>query len=118
MVGIRVIHLREIRPPSPLHWPWIKDRRVGDIVALIDATLARARRVSANFRRSLPRRSLQRLLRQAGAPPFLQPSVQRPVNSRRAITHPNSAHFSSFGERRWSAGKAAGGSASPGSVTT
>jgi hypothetical protein len=48
MVGIRVIHLQEIRPPSPLHWPWIKDRRVGDIVALIDATLAQARRVSSN----------------------------------------------------------------------
>src|SRR5216683_2090640 len=38
---------------------------------------------SAPIRRSLPRRSLQRLLRQAGAPSFLQPTVKRPVNSRR-----------------------------------
>jgi hypothetical protein len=40
MVGIRVIQLQEVKPASPLHRPWIKNRRVGDIVALIDATLA------------------------------------------------------------------------------
>jgi hypothetical protein len=48
MVGIRVIHLQEVKPVSRLHWPWIKNRRVGDIVALIDTTLAQARRVSSN----------------------------------------------------------------------
>jgi hypothetical protein len=48
MVRIRVIHLQEIRSPSPLHWPGMKDRRVGDVVALIDATPTQARRVSSN----------------------------------------------------------------------
>jgi len=33
---------------SPLHWPWIKNRRVGDIVALNDAALTEARRVGSN----------------------------------------------------------------------
>src|SRR5467141_1030755 len=33
---------------SPLHWPRIKNRRVGDIVALIDAALTQARRVGSN----------------------------------------------------------------------
>jgi hypothetical protein len=33
---------------SSLHWPWIKNRRVGDIVALIDAALTQARRFGSN----------------------------------------------------------------------
>jgi hypothetical protein len=72
---------------------------------------------SAPIRRSLPRRSLRRLLRQAGVPPFLQPTVEGLFNRRcrgrsiRAalIKHPNSTRFSSSGECPWRAGKAAGG---------
>src|SRR6266851_6572947 len=82
MVGIRVIHLQEIRPPSPLHWPWIKDRRVGDIVALIDATLAQARRVSSNSAiTSAPVTATAAA--PSGSAVFSSPTVKRPVNSRR-----------------------------------
>jgi hypothetical protein len=48
MVGIRVIQLQEVKPASPLHRQWIKNRRGGDIVALIDATQAQTQRVSSN----------------------------------------------------------------------
>lgn len=52
MAGIRVIQLQEIQPASPLHRPWIKTRHLGDIVARIDAALAKTPRLSSN--RAIP----------------------------------------------------------------
>ncbi|ABD86561.1 hypothetical protein [Rhodopseudomonas palustris] len=48
MAGIRVVQLQDLKPAPPLHRPWTKNRRVGDIVAPIDATLAQTQRVSFN----------------------------------------------------------------------
>src|SRR5450755_4740265 len=80
---------------SPLHWPRIKNRRVGDIVALIDAALTQARRVSSN-----PAITPAPVTAAAAAPSggaafsstyggeALQPTVQRPINSRRVDQAP------------------------------
>jgi hypothetical protein len=89
MVGIRVIHLQEVKPASPLHWPWIKNPHVGDIVALIEARPAQAQRVSSNpaippapvTTAAAPSRSAA-FSSTDGAEP-LRPTVQRPINSRR-----------------------------------
>jgi len=85
MLGIRVIQLQEVKPASPLHWLWIKNRRVGDIVGLIDATLAQTQRVSSN---SAPVTAAAGPSGSAafsstdGAEAF-RPTVQRPINLRR-----------------------------------
>jgi hypothetical protein len=89
MVGIRVIQLQEVKPASPLHRPWIKNRRVGDIVALIDATLAQTQRVSSNpaippapvTAAAAPSRSAA--FSSTDGAEALRPTVQRPINSRR-----------------------------------
>ena len=89
MVGIRVIQLHEVKPASPLHRQWIKNRRGGDIVALIDATLAQTQRVSSNpaippapvAAAAAPSRSAA--FSSTDGAEALRPTVQRPVNSRR-----------------------------------
>jgi hypothetical protein len=89
MVGIRVIQLQEVKPASPLHRPWIKNRRVGDIVALIDATLAQTQRVSSNpaippapvTAAAAPSRSAA--FSSTDGAEALRPTVERPINSRR-----------------------------------
>jgi len=104
---------------SPLHWPRIKNRRVGDIVALIDAALTQARRVGSNPAIT-PAPVTAAAAPPSGGPLFRQPTVQHEAGRfapRRSRTRTPRAFLPS-GECRWSAGKAAGGSASPGSVTT
>ena len=94
MVGIRVIQLQEVKPASTLHRPWIKNRRVGDIVALIDATLAQTQRVSSNP--AIPPAPVTAAAAPSGGAAFsstdggeaLQPTVQRPINSRRVDQAP------------------------------
>jgi hypothetical protein len=85
MVGIRVIQLQEVKPASSLHHPWIKNRRVGDIVALIDATLAQTQRVSSNP--AIPPApvtpSRSAAFSSTDGAETLRPAVQRPINSRR-----------------------------------
>ncbi len=71
---------------SPLHWPWIKNRRVGDIVALIDAALTQARRVGSN-----PAITPAPVTAAAAAP-----SGGAAFSSTDGITHPYSACFSSL----------------------
>jgi hypothetical protein len=95
MLGIRVIHLQEDKPASPLHWPWIKNRHVRDIVALIDARPAQAQRLSSN-----PAITPAPVTAGAAAPSggaafsstdggeAVQPTVQRPINSRRVDQAP------------------------------
>jgi hypothetical protein len=94
MVGIRVIHLQEVKPASPLHWPWIKNRHVGDIVELIGATPAQAQRVSCNP--AITPAPVTAAAASSGSAAFsstdgggaLQPTVQRPINSRRVDQAP------------------------------
>jgi hypothetical protein len=89
MLGIRVIQLQEVKPASPLHWLWIKNRRVGNIVGLIDATLEQTQRVSSNpaippapvTAAAGPSRSAA-FSSTDGAEAF-RPTVQRPINLRR-----------------------------------
>ncbi|HEY4960046.1 MAG TPA: hypothetical protein VII29_04225, partial [Terriglobales bacterium] len=89
MVGIRLIQLQEVKPASPLHRPWIKNRRVGDIAALIDATLAQTQRVRSNpaipptpvTAAAAPSRSAA--FSTADGAEALRPTVQRPINTRR-----------------------------------
>ncbi len=85
---------------SPLHWPWIKNRRVGDIVALIDAALTQARRVGSNPAIT-PAPVTAAAAAPSGAPLFRQPTGQHeadqfaPLRSRtrtpRAFLPPASA---------------------------
>lgn len=94
MVGIRVIQLQEVKPASTLHRPWIKNRRVGDIVALIDATLAQTQRVSSNP--AIPPAPVTAAAAPSSSAAFsstdgaeaLRPTVQRPINSRRVDQAP------------------------------
>jgi len=60
---------------SPLHWPRIKNRRVGDIVALIDAALTQARRVGSNPAIT-PAPVTAAAAPPSGGPLFRQPTVQ------------------------------------------
>jgi hypothetical protein len=89
MLGIRVIQLQEVKPASPLHWLWIRNRRVGDIVALINATLAQTQRVGPNP--AIPPAPVTAAAGPSRSPAFsstegaeaVRPPVQRPINSRR-----------------------------------
>jgi hypothetical protein len=88
MFGVRVIQLQEVKPASPLHRTWIKNRRDGDIVALIDATLAQAQRVSSNP--AIPPAPITAAAAPSRSAAFsstdgaeaLRPTVQRPINLR------------------------------------
>jgi hypothetical protein len=89
MVGSRVIQPPEVKPPSPLHRPRINNQRVGDIVALIDATLAQTQPVSSNP--AIPPAQVTMAAAPSRSAAFsstdgaesLRPTVQRPINSRR-----------------------------------
>jgi hypothetical protein len=106
MVSIRVIQLQEVKPASPLRQPWIKNRRVGDIVALIDATLAQTQRISSNP--AIPPATATPSRSAAFSPTdsaeALRPTVQRPINSRR-LDHASELHARFFLRRvplkRW-----------------
>ncbi len=82
---------------SPLHWPWIKNRRVGDIVALIDAALTQARRVGSNPAITPAPVTAAAAAPSGGAAFSSTDGAARGRSIRAAsITHPNSACFSSL----------------------
>uniref|UniRef100_Q07SU4 Uncharacterized protein n=1 Tax=Rhodopseudomonas palustris (strain BisA53) TaxID=316055 RepID=Q07SU4_RHOP5 len=90
MAGIRVIQLQEFKPAPPLYQPWNKNRRLGNIVAPIDAAkLAQTRRVSSYPAipdtpvKAAAARSWSTAFSSTDSVEALRLTVQAPIDSRR-----------------------------------